>query len=107
MNIDLDSVTFDAKKMTLWQRIRGAFFFIKGAFRVTNVTVDISDIDLVAVKPEFVRRYEKMQAALQTIQRWDRDTFPACDNGYSYSYNYGSHGERDFMRGVAAEALKP
>jgi hypothetical protein len=51
-----------------------------------------------------------MRVALERIKKWFGE-FPIakCVDGTEMSYYtaYGSMGERDFMRGVAREALNP
>lgn len=58
-------------------------------------------------------RVEQLEAALEKIERWFGE-FPETGEFYdkekqhpiSYAGNYGSNGERDFMRNIAKEALK-
>ena len=44
-----------------------------------------------------------LAAALVAIERWQ--DFPATGTAYSYGCHFGSQGERDYMRGIAAAAL--
>jgi hypothetical protein len=46
----------------------------------------------------------RLRTALEQVVRWDG--FPKMADGHSYSYHWGSNGERDFMRDVAYKALE-
>lgn len=64
-------------------------------------------LSAVAVGPDAT----KMRSALEKIERWFGE-FPATgktwDDGSTMSYSacYGSNGERDYMRGIAKDALR-
>jgi hypothetical protein len=57
-------------------------------------------------------RMRKLEEALRTIARWDRETFPRVPDPAnpqlttSYGFAYGSNGERDYMRQIALDALE-
>jgi hypothetical protein len=63
-----------------------------------------------------LRRVEKLEGALEKIERWHGE-LPATgrfwddsagepkERPMSYSAVYGSNGERDYMRAIAAQAL--
>ncbi len=54
---------------------------------------------------------ERLRAALERIERWHGEfpptgkTWPESGNPVSYGSQYGSNGERDYMRAVARAAL--
>jgi|GEM_PF-6186326 len=58
-----------------------------------------------------LEKMRRMEVALRTIEAWDARTFPRVPDRQnpgqtiSYGFAYGSMGERDYMRGVAREAL--
>lgn len=60
---------------------------------------------------ELYKRIEKLTHALQTIMTWDKQTFPKVQDlhdptkFWNYGFAYGSNGERDYMRSIAAEAM--
>jgi hypothetical protein len=59
-----------------------------------------------------LERMRKMEEALRTIARWDRETFPRVPDPAnpqlttSYGFAYGSNGELDYMRQIALDALE-
>jgi hypothetical protein len=67
---------------------------------------------IIAHSVALVDRVKRLEDALHTIARWDRETFPRVpdrqNSGQTISYGlaYGSNGERDFMRNVALNALE-
>ena len=81
--------------------------------RLTETLVNSSTIDDAYAFDDFCRAHAPalaraviaMDAALRQIERWDG--FPPTGDGTSGSYGtqFGSNGERDFMRGVATAAL--
>lgn len=58
-----------------------------------------------------VAEVEQLRRALTVVAEWKPETFPRVPDRddptktYSYSFAYGSNGERDFMRDVAQKAL--
>lgn len=87
---------------------KGYWLTIEG--RKFHVTSPIHAQGLCLILNKMQEELARCKAALQRIAKW-KGEFPATgkfhDNGepMSYSYCYGSNGERDFMRNLAAEAL--
>lgn len=78
----------------------------------TGLDVDWFELhkDVSAKSPSSLACQDSMRKALEKIERWFGEFPPTgktWDDGSPMSYGvcYGSNGERDFMRGIAREAL--
>lgn len=58
--------------------------------------------DLYEDKTALERENAALLEALQRIEQWE---MPPTQDGKSYSYHYGSNGERDWIRAIARNAL--